>query len=237
MSNKIKICALVLARGGSKRLPSKNIKNFSGKPLISWTINSAVKSCRFDRVFCYSDNDQIIDASIEAGAEVPFKRPKIISGDDVSSLETIKYFLSELKKSDSYYPDYLVLLQPTSPLRTKEHIISALDEAIDKQFDLLVSVKKIKTPLKNIRFISDGKLNILKERLEEKSKMLIDDYDLYSANGAIYIFNVLTLDQNLPMESFTTIPYVMKEIESIDIDTEEEFIISEEIFKINYEKN
>ena len=67
--------------------------------------------------------------------------------------------------------------------------------------------------------------------------MLIDDYDLYSANGAIYIFNVLTLYQNLPMESFTTIPYVMKEIESIDIDTEEEFIISEEIFKINYEKN
>ena len=162
MKNKTKICALILARGGSKRLPNKNVKIFSGKPLITWTVESALKAKRFDRVFCYSDDDQILSAAIIAGAESPFKRPELISGDKVSSLETIKYFLNELRTKDKYYPDYIVLLQPTSPLRTDKHIVSAINEAMVKKFDLLVSVKKNKTLFKNIRYISDGKLKNLK---------------------------------------------------------------------------
>jgi len=237
VKSKIKICALILARGGSKRLPNKNIKFFNGSPLVTWTVNSAINTDRFDKVYCYSDNLKIVEACINAGAESPFKRPEIVSGDTVTSLETIRYFLKQLKENNAYYPDFLVLLQPTSPLRTSEHIIGALDEALDKNFDMLMSVKKIKSSYKNIRFISDGKLHNLKGNLKNKSKMYMDDLDLYSANGAIYIFNVVSLDQILPPKPFKTIPYVMNEIESFDIDTEEDFIISEQIFKINHEKN
>ena len=102
---------------------------------------------------------------------------------------------------------------------------------------MLISVRKIKTPFENMRYISDGELYNLKDNLENKYKVNIDDFELYSANGAIYIFNVASLDQNKPPKSFKTIPYIMNEIESFDIDTEEEFIISEQIFKINREKN
>lgn len=235
MKNNTKICALILARGGSKRLPKKNIKDFSGKPLISWTIESALKAQRFDRIFCYSDDDQILSTAIRSGAEVPFKRPELISGDNISSIETIKYFLNELRINDLYYPDYIVLLQPTSPLRTEKHIVSALNEAMKKNFDLMVSVKKNKTLFKNIRYIADGKLKNLKSELENRTEISLKDYELYSANGAIYIFNVKALDKNLPIESYDTIPFVMKEIESMDIDTKEQFIISEQIFKINHE--
>ena len=237
MRNEIKICALILARGGSKRLPNKNIKSFNGKPLISWTVISAINSNRFDKVYCYSDDSKILDACIIEGAEVPFDRPKKVSGDSISSLETIKHFLSQLKNNNAYYPDFLVLLQPTSPLRTSEHIIGALEQTLDKNFDVLVSVKKNKSTLNNIRFISHGKLHNLKDNLEDEFKINLENYDLYSANGAIYIFNVASLDQNLSQKSFKTIPYVMSEIESFDIDTEEDFIISEQIFKINNEKN
>ena len=233
MKNKNKICALILARGGSKRLPDKNIKFFYGSPLITWTIKAAINTNRLDKVYCYSDDIKIINTSIEAGAEAPFERPEIVSGDSISSLETIRYFLKQLKEDNTYYPDLLVLLQPTSPLRTSDHINSALDEVINKKFDLLMSVKKIKSSFKNIRFLSGGKLLNLKN----KFKVHIDDFDLYSANGAIYVFNVESLDKNLPPESFRTIPFVMNEIESFDIDTEEEFIISEQIFKINHDKN
>ena len=102
MRSKIKICALILARGGSKRLPKKNIKFFNGKPLISWTVISAINSNRFDKVYCYSDDSKILDACIIEGAEVPFDRPKKVSGDYISSLDTMRLFFG-INLSERFY--------------------------------------------------------------------------------------------------------------------------------------
>ena len=150
MQIKAKICALVLARGGSKRLPGKNIKEFAGRPLITWTINAAIEAGKFDRIFCYTDDDTISSISIKAGAEVPFERPLSVSEDATSSIETAICFLKQLHKCESYYPDWIVLLQPTSPFRNSRHITESLDLVFEGGGDSLISIKKIKTTFKKL---------------------------------------------------------------------------------------
>lgn len=116
----MKILAIIPARKGSKGLKDKNIKDFCGKPLICWTIQSAIK-CKFiDKVIVSTDSKKIKDISIKYGAEVPFFRPKKYSDDKAKTLDAVNYTVKKLEKDKSYFADYIVTLQPTSPLRKKK---------------------------------------------------------------------------------------------------------------------
>ena len=121
-----RLLAIIPARGGSKRLPRKNILDLSGKPLIAWTIEAALNSKYIDRIVVSTDDQEIANISIKHGAEVPFLRPKSLATDDASSIDTVINVLGEIEIIDQHY-EYIVLLQPTSPLRTEIDIDKAIE--------------------------------------------------------------------------------------------------------------
>jgi len=126
MLNSEKILAIITARGGSKGILHKNIKLLNGKPLISYTIESALKSKLIDEVIVSTDDDKISEISKQYGATVPFKRPKIFAKDSSSSESVIIHTLNWLETKNQKFFDLFILLQPTSPLRTYKHIDNAL---------------------------------------------------------------------------------------------------------------
>ena len=113
-----KVLGLITARGGSKGIPKKNIVNVGGKPLIAWTIEAALKSHVFDRVVVSTDNNEIASIAQKWGAEVPFTRPDRLAKDDSPHTDVLIHAINWLQEKEDYLPEFLMLLQPTSPLRT-----------------------------------------------------------------------------------------------------------------------
>lgn len=122
-----KVLGLVLARGGSKRIPSKNIKELNGKPLIGYTIEAAKKSKYLDRIVTSTDSDEIATVAKSFGSETPFLRPSEFAHDTATDFSVFTHALSWLLENESYKPDIVVQLRPTSPLRTTEHIDDAIE--------------------------------------------------------------------------------------------------------------
>ena len=127
MFEDLSLLALIPARSGSKGLPNKNTLQCAGKPLIEWSISAAQKVNYIDDVLVTTDSEEIASISMNAGASIPFLRPAFLAEDDSSMLDVIKHaWDNHLSKSGQHY-DYVVLLQPTSPLRTSNHIKEAID--------------------------------------------------------------------------------------------------------------
>ena len=121
MKNKLKVICLINARGGSKSIPNKNIKNLMGAPLIAWTIKIAIASKSFSRIIVNTDSKKIAKISKKYGAEVPFYRPKNIATDKSKQIESVIYFVKKLIKLNANF-DAVAILQPTFPLRTVSDI-------------------------------------------------------------------------------------------------------------------
>jgi CMP-N-acetylneuraminic acid synthetase len=121
------VFGLILARGGSKRIPGKNTKELCGKPLLWYTINAAQKSQHLDRVILSSDDSEIIAVAKQYGVEVPFVRPSELAADTATDFPVFTHALEWLEKNENYKPDIVVQLRPTSPLRTAEHIDAAIE--------------------------------------------------------------------------------------------------------------
>ena len=170
MPNKNSILAVILARKNSKRLPKKNQKNFLGKPLVWWTAKAATDSKSFDRIFCFTDDEDVKKICDQHGIDTSLKRNKSISGSKVGSYETVKFFVSILKKKYSYNPEWIVLLQPTSPLRNSIHIKNAIKKIKNSKYDSLISLRKIKSSLSNIRFNKNGNISKLDKYLDFTKK-------------------------------------------------------------------
>lgn len=140
----MKILGIIPARGGSKSIPRKNIKDLAGKPLIAWTIETAKTARVLDRVVLTTDDEEIADAGRQYGAEVPFLRPKELAEDTTPTLPVLQHAVLWLKDNENYFPDAVMLLQPTSPLRQPFHIQEAIKFFNDSGADSLVSV--VETP-------------------------------------------------------------------------------------------
>lgn len=137
------ILGLILARGGSKRIPKKNIKLLNDKPLIAWTIETAIASKSFARVVVSTDDPEIASVARSYGAEVPWMRPQSISHDESTSIEAI-IFCIEALRSEGYYPDGIMLLQPTSPFRRISTIHNAIDLYYSNNMRPVVSFDPVK---------------------------------------------------------------------------------------------
>lgn len=127
MINGLTVCAIVPARGGSKRIPQKNIKLLAGKPLIAYTLEEAKKSKYIDRIVVSTDHEAVAGVAGQWGAETPFLRPAELAADDATDLQVFTHALEWLEQHEYYRPDVVVQLRPTSPLRTAEHIDSAIE--------------------------------------------------------------------------------------------------------------
>lgn len=214
---KREICAIILARAGSRRLTSKNIINLYGSPLIAYTIRAARKSKYINRIICSTDSIAIASIAQKYGAEIPYIRPKKLALNKTTSIDSLIHVLNYLEKKQNYYPDIVVLLQPTSPLRTERHIDQAIELFYSKQPKSLVSVKKIKEYIYCLRVIVDGKLRSVGRKFPGK---ISDVGDYYCANGAIYIATQEIIQGLKTFWTNDTIPYIMDDVASIDIDTE-----------------
>jgi len=219
-----KILAVIPARGGSKRLPRKNIKKFRGKALITWTIETALKSKYLDRVIVSTEDKKIAQLSKRYGAEV-IKRPKSLSTDRARVEDAVFHTLSVLKKQN-YEPDVVVLLQPTSPLRTRKDIDEAIAKFLKNECNSLISVCEASpSPYWSFR-IQDGYLEpfagwkYLKMRSQDIPRT-------YMANGAIYISTPKNLFKNKSFYCKKILPYIMPKERSIDIDDEIDFKLAE----------
>lgn len=217
MLNGKKVLALIPARGGSKGIPGKNIKNLLGKPLISYTIKAAKECAYIDRIIVSTDSEEIASVAKETGAEVPFLRTKELASDTAKTIDAVIYMLENLKESF----DVLILLQPTSPLRDGRDITLALEAFLQSQ-RALASVSPVKDSPILIRSIENGEAVPL---MNENSTIRRQDMKTYyRVNGAIYINEIKELNQST---SFNDNPayYIMPQSRGTDIDDLVDFAI------------
>jgi len=229
MIDKKKLLAVIPARGGSKRLPRKNILDLGGKPLISWTIEAALGVKYIDRVIVSTDDKEIADISKKYGADVPFMRPDELATDKAISTDVVLSLLRQLEKNDEYY-DYVILLQPTSPLRSCEDIEGAIEQLIDKNNNAVVSVCKSEhSPLwMNLLPEDKSMVNFIDDSLQDTRSEDLPSY--YRLNGAVYLIKTNTLLNTkyptfYPNENISA--YIMPSNRSIDIDNIDDFNMAE----------
>jgi len=222
-----KLVAIILARKGSKGVPNKNIKLLNGKPLISWTIEAAIKSKSISKIIISTDDPKIAEISKLYKLEIDSFRPENLSNDEATSDSVVLY---ELKKLTQKFSD-VILLQPTSPLRTHVDIENSVNEYFLKKYKSMVSVK---VTSKNVFWCftlnENGSLRSI-VGLENMPKSRQDFPKTYELNGAIKISNInLFLKKETFLNDFT-MPYIMDEISSLDIDNLDDFKIAENFFK------
>lgn len=214
--------ALITARGGSKGLPHKNIRTLAGRPLIAWTVDAALRARRISvgDVVCTTDSRLIANAAAEAGARVPFLRPAALATDGASSLDVALHALDWLETHEGSVFDTLLLLQPTSPLRTSAHIDEALALLQDSDADAVIGVYRAHaSPFRMFVPDAGGLLQpLLPVEQRPHQRQLFPD--VLTENGAIYVTLVPALRETRSFHGTRCLPYVMSARESIDIDTE-----------------
>lgn len=213
----IRTLYLIPARGGSKGVPGKNIKLLGGKPLIAYSIELA-RQFSPDEFICVStDSDEIIEVVENLGLQVPFKRPDHLATDTSSSYDVIMHALETFQGKGVGF-DNVVLLQPTSPFRTKEHVEGAI-HAYNDTIDMVVSVNKVKSNVYST-YYKEAKDDLI-FKLFENNKSDVrrqGSPPVFELNGAVYVMNVQSL-KTKPMHDFSLIKKIeMDDLSSIDID-------------------
>jgi len=209
-----KILVIIPARGGSKRLKNKNIQLFCGKPLIHWTINLALKICNVHDVIVSTDNDEIKKIALDCGANVPFIRPKYLAKDSISAVEVAKHAIHKLKFNGN-----IILLQPTSPLRTLDDINKGL--SFIKNNKAVISVYKFPHNSNLLTYNKPG----------DKFVPINKNKDVYIPNGAIFIAESKWLMNKNNFYNNEVAIFKMPLERSIDIDYYHQFLTAENIFK------
>ena len=226
-----KILAVITARGGSKRLPNKNILNLAGKPLIAWTIDEAKKSKYIDKVIVSTDSKKIVEVSKEYGAEVPFIRPSELSNDTADSISVIKHAIEFFDKEY----DYVMMLQPTSPLRTVDDIDGAIEQLSESVKSVIPVAEVDHSPLWSNTLPDNLSMkNFIKDEIKNKRSQDLPTY--YRLNGAIYISETSYLYKQNGFMGNKTKAFVMSKLRSIDIDSELDFKFTELIKKSEINK-
>lgn len=219
-----KVLAIIPARGGSKGIPKKNIKAVSGKPMINYTIEAA-KECEYiDKVIVSTDDEEIAEISMKAGAIVPFMRPEELATDEAELIGVVMHAIEFYERKAERF-DIVVLLQPTSPLRTSEDLQKALEYYVRKGEKSLISVSEVtETPVLMRQFGEENQL--VKVVGEEETEQEKDIEKYYRVNGAIYINSMSELNEETSFED-NVLGYVLSKEHGIDIDYPEDVVVAE----------
>lgn len=215
MINNKKVLGIIPARGGSKGLPRKNLKQVRGKPLIAWTIEEGKKSAYIDRLILSSEDEEIIRVAGLHGCEVPFRRPVELAKDSTPGIEPV---LHALEQVPGY--DYVVLLQPTSPLRTSADIDGCIEKCTGSRAPACVTVTKCQQhPF--LMYFTDSLGNLVPVLPESAEFHRRQDYpDVFLLNGAVYVAETAWLTKNKTFVAQDTRGYEMPAERSVDIDSE-----------------
>lgn len=213
----MKIIAIIPARGGSKGIPLKNIVPLAGKPLIHYTILSAKNSKHIDKIVVSTDNKKIAQVAESAGVCVPFLRPKRLAGDNASTIDVIKNTLKILQLRESYIPDIVVILQPTSPLRTTSLIDKSIVNLKKSNATCVLTVSKIKKHPYSSFWYSDKYLKPFQKDFQKYYQR--QKYpDLYYPTGSVYAFWRKTLETYDSIYGPRIKPIIVNDFD-IDIDS------------------
>ena len=228
---KYKVACLIPARGGSERIPKKNIKVIAGKPMMNWTIEASLGSKYIERTFVSTEDSEIKEIALKAGAEV-IDRPAEFATDSRAELNGVVSNFREHLNSINYYPDYMVFLHVTAPLRTAQHIDEAFELLLDSNYELLESVTPFHAyPHTALKFLNEkGRTEFVIENFRRRFNQGRDRGKVYISNGALYIGGY-TCFNYYATAHLSAQAYIMKPEDSIDIDTPFDFEFAEYLLK------
>jgi N-acylneuraminate cytidylyltransferase/CMP-N,N'-diacetyllegionaminic acid synthase len=222
------IIGLIPARGGSKGVPKKNIKDFNGRPLITYTINNALKSKYITHTVVSTDSQEIADISLEYGAMVPFLRPKELASDDATDLSVMKHAI-EWFQSNQISFDYMVFLRPTSVFRNALDIDKAVEKIIGAELDSVRSISEVcYSPYWMKKIVDEKLINLFDSKYSETRRQ--DLPIVYQANGVVDVIDIKTVVHKGTRYGKKIGYYLMNDISRIDIDTPLDFEIAEILY-------
>ncbi len=232
----MEVLGIIPARGGSKSIPLKNIREFNGKPLLAWTILDAKKS-NVDRIIVSTDSSEIADVARQYGAEVPFVRPKSISTDTDGIEPILIHALDFLKKREEYSPDYVALLLPTAPFRTVNDINEAISLGEIKKPDSVISVSRaianhnphwmlVKNDDASVTQFTGGLLKDMRARRQ-------DIPEVYFKNDFVFLIKPDNLYEQRPGLYGDNVELMIAEDDrcDVDINSEKDWKIAELLFR------
>lgn len=224
------VLAIIPARGASKGIKNKNIRPFAGKPLLAHTIMGAKKSVRISRIIVSTESKKIAAIAKEQGAEVPFLRPKKLAQDKSSVVNAVIHLLNKLRRMEGYNPDFVVLLQPTSPLRMVEDIDRALDLLSSKGADSVVSVCRTEQLLFTKEINDELKLLSKKEFLKSGNRQELPP--TYKLDGSmVYAIKTEILLSKRSFLAGKLVGYEIPRWRAIDVDEPQDFVVGEILYK------
>lgn len=226
------ILAIIPARSGSKRVPNKNIRAVDGKPLIAWTIETAIACKMLDRVIVSTDSKNIADIAMKYGAEAPFLRPDELAQDNTSDMAVYQHALNWLAEKELYFPEIVVWLRPTAPLRLVEDIDNAIKLLKETQADWVRSITTAQYHPYWMIKLEDDKLKPFINGIDIRDyyqKQLLPP--AYQLNGAVDVAWYKTLMDKQLLYTGDVRGYVMPPDRSIDLDEEADFLFLEMLLK------
>lgn len=220
------VLAIIPARSKSKGLKNKNIKLINGKPLLAYTIQSAIESNIFSNIVVSTDSQEYAEIAKEWGANVPYLRSDKLSGDNASSWDVVEDILEYYKGKGIDY-DVIALLQPTSPLRKSTHITESYDMLISKKADSIISVTETDhSPVWTNTLNSDSSMeNFIEKSNLNKPRQYLEKY--YRINGAVYFIKAVCVKERWKLYGSSSYAFVMDKFSSIDIDDLYDFKFAE----------
>ncbi len=223
------VLAVVPARGGSKGVARKNVALVAGRPLIEWTLAAARAATCVDRVIVSTDDEEIASVARTAGAEVPFVRPAALARDDTPGQDVILHALEYLRRDEGYSPEYVVTLQPTSPLRTAADIDAAVSLADSRAAPSVIGVSPTPHSPFWMMYVDDDLA--VRDFLPEDPPTRQQLPALFMINGAIYVTRADRLLETKSLYGPGTLAYVMPEERSLDVDSAWELNLADLILR------
>ena len=226
------VLAIIPARGGSKGLPGKNIRPMCGKPLIGWTITKA-KKCRYlDKILVTTDDQEIADIALSFGASVPFLRPAEFSSDTSSTYDVIRHAVSYLKHTEFKEFDFIVLLEPTSPLREDDDIARMLDLIVAQQhkYDSIVSVGEVTEHPSIMQCLVGKGIEPYCPTLAQANRRQ-DNEPAYFPYGVAYIAKTSALLEENTFYTKRCMHFLIKRYQNYEIDDIYQFLCTESVMK------
>ena len=224
------VLAVIPARGGSKGIPRKNLVNLCGKPLLAYSIEAALSAACITRVIVSTEDEEIAQVARSLGVEIPFLRPPELAGDSIHSVYVVLDALTRLQMLENYIPSIAVMLLPTSPLRSSRHIEQAVALFQTRGAPAVISVYLWEKQIPHLRNLRGGMLEPLFP-LDTPNVNRQDLESLYVLNGAINVASPSTLLEHKTFHVKGAIPFLMGVDESIDINSEKDLKLAENLLQ------
>lgn len=241
MLNKKRILSIILARENSKGLPNKNIKNLNGKPLLAWPIIASVESKYVDTTILSTDSNHYADIGRSYGASIPFIRPKDLASDTSTSSDALIHAIDFLSNINDIY-DYVILLEPTSPLTQSSDIDQALEKILNcrDESKSIVSMSEVVSKHPSYCFVVDDNMKIKPYANNEELRRRQDIEQLFHCDGSLYISEINHFKKSKTFYHKKTIAHIMPSWKSLEVDTDLDFFLIEQVMnkykKSEYEK-